>query len=70
MYPKKMKTLGDHIRARRLDLGLLQKDVAGILGVSTDTITSWERGRIQPMHRHYIRIKEFLGCCLFSRLST
>ena len=61
MYPKQLKTFGDHIRAKRLDLGLLQKDVAGIIGVSTDTITNWEKGRNQPMHWYYLKIQNFLG---------
>ena len=69
MYPKKLKILGDHIRARRLDLGLLQKDVAEIIGVTTDTITNWEKNRTKPMYWHYPRITEFLGYCPFERLN-
>ena len=61
MYPKQLKTLGDHIRARRLDLGLLQKDVAEIIGVTTDTIANWEKNRHHPMRCHYMRINTFLG---------
>ena len=61
MYPKQLESLGDHIRARRLDLGLLQKDVAEIIGVTTDTITNWEKGRNRPMHWHYLRINKFLS---------
>ena len=48
MYPKELNTLGDHIRARRLNLGLLQKDVAEIIGVTTDTITNWDKNRLDP----------------------
>lgn len=33
-YPAESKTLGDHLRKKRLDLGLFQKDVARILGVA------------------------------------
>lgn len=40
-YPKILKTLGDHIRKKRLDLGLLQKDVAKIIGTTESTI--WNR---------------------------
>jgi len=70
MYPKQLKTLGDHIRAKRLDLGLLQKDVAGIIGVTTDTITNWEIGRNQPMRWHYLKIKTFLGYSPFEQLKS
>ena len=47
-YPKKLRTIGDHIRKKRFDLKLLQKDAAKIIGVSEDTITGWENGRSQP----------------------
>jgi len=55
-----MKTLGDHIRAKRLDLGLFQKTVAGIIGATADTITNWEKGRNQPLHRYHMKINKFL----------
>ena len=70
MYPKQLKTLGDHIRAKRLDLGLIQKNVAGIIGVTTDTITNWEKNRNEPMYRHNPRIIEFLGYCPLELQST
>jgi DNA-binding transcriptional regulator YiaG len=41
-YPTKLNTIGDHMRARRLDLKLEQKDIAHIFSVSLDTITNWE----------------------------
>ncbi len=60
-YPKELVTLGDHIRKRRLDLGLLQKDVAVTIGVDTCTITNWEKGHSQPELWYISRIIEFLG---------
>jgi DNA-binding XRE family transcriptional regulator len=42
-YPKELKTIGDEIRKRRLDLGLTQKQVAGIIGVTESSIYNWER---------------------------
>jgi transcriptional regulator with XRE-family HTH domain len=47
-YPRELKTIGDHIRKRRLDLGLLQKEVAEQIGVDKTTIMNWERGRNSP----------------------
>ena len=47
-YPEELKTIGDHIRKRRLDLGLLQKDVGRLVGVDTTTVTNWEKGRTGP----------------------
>jgi len=56
-----LKTLGDHLRKKRLDLGLLQKDVAKILGVSKDTVCNWENNRTSPSLRSIPRIVKFLG---------
>ena len=41
---KEPVTLGDHLRRRRLELGLYQKDVAARLGVTPSTIWNWEHG--------------------------
>jgi transcriptional regulator with XRE-family HTH domain len=60
-YPNEIKTLGDHLRKRRLDLGLLQKEVAEKIGVDKTTINNWERQRREPEIRFIARIIEFLG---------
>jgi transcriptional regulator with XRE-family HTH domain len=60
-YPRELKTLGDHLRKCRLDLGLLQRDVAGQLGVDTATITNWELGHSLPTLRWLPGIIRFLG---------
>jgi len=38
-------SIGDNIRKKRMELKLLQKDVARILGVTEDSITNWEKNR-------------------------
>ena len=55
------QTTGEHIKKRRLELKLLQKDVATILNVSEDTITYWENNRSKPFVKQYPKIIEFLG---------
>jgi transcriptional regulator with XRE-family HTH domain len=60
-YPKEINSLGDHLRKRRLDLGLLQREVAERIGVTEATIWKWERQRNQPEIRSIARIIEFLG---------
>jgi len=60
-YPRELRTLGDHLRKRRLDLGLLQRDVAEQLHVHQMTITNWETGRTSPQLRFVPRILSFLG---------
>ena len=59
-YPKALKTLGDHLRKKRLDLKLFQKDVSRIIGVTESTIWNWEHGT-EPEKRYMGRIKGFLG---------
>ena len=56
-----MKTLGDHLRKKRLDLKLLQKDAALILGVEAATIWNWENNYSSPKLHHIPRIIKFLG---------
>ena len=48
-YPRKLDTIGDYIKARRLDLGLRQKDVAEMLGVSPETVLGWEKNEHLPI---------------------
>lgn len=60
-YPRKLETLGDHLRKRRLDLGLLQRDVAQRLGVHKGTVHNWETNRTTPPLRFVPRIVQFLG---------
>ncbi|HEY2989813.1 MAG TPA: helix-turn-helix domain-containing protein [Candidatus Binatia bacterium] len=60
-YPKELKTLGDHIRKRRLELGLFQKHVAKQIGVDEATVFNWESNETQSRIRHIPRIIEFLG---------
>lgn len=60
-YPKQFKHLGDHIRAKRIESGLLQQDAARRIGVTTLTITNWELGRTEPENRHVPAIIRFVG---------
>jgi transcriptional regulator with XRE-family HTH domain len=60
-YPKEINTLGDHIRKRRLDMGLRQRDVARQIGVNKDTIYNWEMNRTEPEVRLIPGIIKFLG---------
>ena len=59
-YPKALNTLGDHIRARRIDLGLFQSAVAEQIGVHELTITNWERNTTSPEVQYLPAIIRFL----------
>lgn len=57
---KKPVTLGDHLRRRRIELGLQQKDVAVQIGVTASSIWNWEHG--SPIRlRSVAKVVEFLG---------
>jgi ribosome-binding protein aMBF1 (putative translation factor) len=58
-YPA--KTLAECIRKWRLERGLLQVDLAKMVGVNEMTILNWVKGRTKPTRRNWERIKEILG---------
>jgi transcriptional regulator with XRE-family HTH domain len=60
-YPEKLKALGDHIRKRRLDLGLLQRETAERMGVDETTICNWESNRTSPQIHQVPEVIRFLG---------
>ncbi len=61
-------SIGGHIRKRRLELGLLQKEVAAQIGVRESTICNWESNTTSPAIRLILHIIRFLGYSPF--LST
>jgi transcriptional regulator with XRE-family HTH domain len=60
-YPTKLQTLGEHLRRRRLDLGLLQQGVAQIIGTTKDTVYNWEGNRTNPSLKFIPKVRAFLG---------
>jgi len=60
-YPQKPRNLGERLRKKRMDMGLFQKDIAKIIGVSTDTITYWEKGRTHPTKQNLEKVIDFLN---------
>lgn len=59
-YPEKPESIGGHIRKRRMDLGLFQREVAAMVGVKTESVYGWERG-VEPELRFMPNIITFLG---------
>jgi DNA-binding XRE family transcriptional regulator len=59
-YPAEVKTLGDAIRARRLDLGLKQRDVAATIGCDKTSILNWEKGYNKPALNKMAGVAKFL----------
>lgn len=63
-FPSDPHTFGEHVKRRRLDLGLTQVEVASRLGVSEATVVIWEkRAGVPPVNR-LAKVYGFLGYCL------
>ena len=60
------KTIGEKLRNKRLELNLLQSDLARMFKVSEDCITYWENNRSEPQIRFMPAIISFLGYLPFS----
>jgi transcriptional regulator with XRE-family HTH domain len=60
-YPKQLKTIGDHLKKRRLDLNLQQTDVASRLGTTACTLRNWEKNRNTSQIKHLPKVIDFLS---------
>jgi transcriptional regulator with XRE-family HTH domain len=60
-YPQQPTTIGEHLKKRRKELGLLQRDVAKLFGVNRFTIMKWEDGRSRPALKDTPALIKFLG---------
>ncbi|MDP3666864.1 MAG: helix-turn-helix domain-containing protein [Sediminibacterium sp.] len=60
-YPKEPKTIGEHLKKRRMDLGLYQAEAARLIGISEDCFCYWENERNRPRLYQYPAIIAFLG---------
>jgi len=54
-------TVGDHIKRRRLEVGLYQREFAKLLGACHKTIIDWETGDTDVPMRAYPTVLAFLG---------
>jgi len=59
--PLELVSIGDHIRKRRMDLGLTRKAAAEALNVDQLSLKNWEEQRTQAEVRFYPAIIGFLG---------
>jgi DNA-binding transcriptional regulator YiaG len=55
------KSLGDHIRRRRLILSITQEEAAALLRVNTWTVHNWETGHSKPVIQFIPALVGFLG---------
>ena len=55
------KTIGEHLKKRRLELGWGQQQVAVATGYTWLSVSNWERGVCRPTKQAMIPIIAFLG---------
>lgn len=60
-HPNKLITIGNHIKAKRLNNNITIEQTANAIGVSKGAIMSWENNSKKPSIIHYPKIKLFLG---------
>ena len=60
-YVHDPETVGDLMRNRRLELGLLRRHVARTVGTRVQTIRNWEVNRSSPHLRFMPAVNAFLG---------
>jgi transcriptional regulator with XRE-family HTH domain len=60
-YERTPQTLGQHLKKRRLRLGLFQRDLRKRFGLEKETYANWEKDRRYPAMKHWPGIIEFLG---------
>ena len=60
-YAREPKTLGEHLKKRRYELDLRQKDVADKLEIGHSTYITWETDQAEPEIRYWPKIIDFLG---------
>ena len=60
-YSEIPTTLGGYLKKRRRELGLLQREVAERMGVSTDSVANWENDETKPVAAQFRPVVEFLG---------
>ena len=55
------KTIGEHLRRKRVDMGLTNVQVAQSLGVCYQTVERWEHSRCPMKPKHRAKVVTFLG---------
>lgn len=56
-----IKNLSTYIKSRRQNIGLTQKELAELVGVTDVTISRWESGQRDPIWYQFVKLCEVLG---------
>lgn len=60
-YSETPDTLGQHLKKRRREHGLLQQEAGERMGVSAETVANWEKNRTKPVPSQFKPVVAFLG---------
>jgi len=60
-YSEDPQTLGEHLKKRRKELGIFQREAAERMGISAETVANWESGKTKPVASQFRPVVEFLG---------
>jgi DNA-binding XRE family transcriptional regulator len=60
-YSDQPKTLAEHLKKRRCELALLQREAAQYMGILTETYANWEKGKTEPAAAQFRPVIAFLG---------
>ncbi len=60
-YSENPQTLGEHLKKRRRELGLLQNEAALQMSIKADTYANWEKGKTEPVAAQFRPVVAFLG---------
>ncbi len=60
-YPVNPQTIGEHLKKKRMELNLLQREVARRIGIDLTTYRNWEWNRTSPRVRYMPAVILFLG---------
>ena len=66
-YPLNPKTIGEHMRKKRMDKRLMQSEVTNIIGASEESIWNWENGRTKQSKKNLEIISAFVTSSLKSQ---
>ena len=61
MIPTEPRTVGEHLKCRRLELHLFQSDLAKMFGVDPVSIVNWEKNTYQPDNERMPAIVKWLS---------
>jgi transcriptional regulator with XRE-family HTH domain len=60
-YSQNPQTMGEHLKKRRRELGLLQREAAERMGIQRDTYVNWEKDKTKPVASQFRPVVAFLG---------